>query len=168
MLIKQFEEQGISDYEFWDGIYKYKFPKENINAAHKQIIEYAQLAGWPEVCICEDDVCFFAPGAWNYFIENKPSDYDLYLSSIYVGNIAEDNTVKDFCGFGLYFCHSRFYQTYLETDKHEHIDRALSGKGKYVVSNPFVAEQRDGFSSNTGKDEKYRWLMRGRKLFGCD
>lgn len=165
-LMEELKVQGITDYELWDGIYKHKFPKENINAAHKQIIEYAKLAEWDMVIVAEDDVKFFAPGAWDYFLANIPLDFDLYLSSVYMGDIKEDNTVHNFCGFGLYVCHSRFYDTFLETDPHDHIDRSLSGKGRFVVCNPFVAEQYDGHSSNTGKEEKYGNLMEGKKKFG--
>ena len=164
--MNELETQGITDYEFWDGIYKYDSVKRNINAAHRQIVEYAQLAGWPEVAIAEDDVKFFAPKAWDYFLANKPTDFDIYLSSVYVGDIKEDNTVDDFCGFGLYIVHSRFYQTFLDTDKYEHIDRSLKGKGRFVVCNPFIAEQYDGHSTNTGKWETYGNLMKNRNLFG--
>jgi len=166
LLQQQIEQQGIVNYVFWDGIYKYDSAKENINAAHKQIVEYALVADFESVIIAEDDIRFFAPGAWDYFLANRPDDYDLYLSSIYVGDIKEDNTVDSFCGFGLYMVHSRFYQKFLETDRYEHIDRALAGKGKFVVCDPMVAEQTDGWSSNTGKDEKYRHLLNGRNLFG--
>lgn len=165
-LMQELETQGIADYEFWDGVYKYDSVKQNVNAAHRQIVEYAQLAGWREVAIAEDDVKFFAPGAWRYFLYTKPVDFDLYLSSVYVGDIKKDNTVDDFCGFGLYIVHSRFYQTFLDTDKFDHIDRSLKGKGKFVVCNPFVAEQFDGHSQNTGKCETYGNLMKGRNLFG--
>lgn len=164
--MKEIETQGITDYELWDGVYiPHNKAKENINLAHKQIVEYAKLAKWPEVAIAEDDVRFFAPGAWDYFLEHKPTDYDIYLSSIYMGEIKEDNTTDYFCGFGLYICHSRFYDTFLVTDSEEHIDRSLKGKGRFVVSNPFIAEQWDGWSSNTGKEEKYGHLMNNRNIF---
>lgn len=164
--MKEIETQNITNYTFWDGIYKYDSAKENINAAHKQIVEYAKLAEFDSVIIAEDDVSFFAPGAWKYFLDNRPKDYDLYLSSVYVGDIKEDNTVDSFCGFGLYIVHSMFYDKFLAANPHEHIDRAMKGLGKFVVCSPMVAEQTDGFSSNTGKDEKYRNLLDGRNLFG--
>lgn len=164
-LMKEMETQGITDYELWDGIYKYDSAKKNINAAHRQIVEFAKLSEWECVAIGEDDIRFFAPGAWDYFLKNKPADFDLYLSSIYVGDIKEDNTVDYWCGFGLYICHSRFYDTFLSIDKDNHIDHALKGLGKVVVCNPFIAEQFDGWSSNTGKDETYGNLMNGRNTF---
>lgn len=165
-LMNQLEEQGITDYELWDGVYKFDSAKENINAAHKQIVEYAKVAGWEMVCVAEDDIRFLGLGAWDYFIKNIPNDFDLYLSSIYVGDISHDNTVREFCGFGLYVVHRRFFDTYLSTSPFDHIDRSLSGKGRFVVSDPFIADQYSGFSSNTGKDEVYEHLLNGRNLFG--
>lgn len=164
--MKELEQQKITDYEFWDGIYKYKTAKENINAAHKQIVEYAQLAGWEMVCVGEDDLRFFASGAWDYFIQNIPNDFDVYLSSIYLGDIKEDNTTDYFCGMTLYIVHSRFYDKFLSINPNDHIDREMKGMGKFVVCNPMVCEQYDGHSQNTGKDEKYRNLLEGRNLFG--
>lgn len=165
--MNELETQGINDYEFWPGVYKYDSAKENINAAHKQIVEYAKVAGFESVAIAEDDIKFFAPGAWDYFIKNTPTDYDLYMSSVYVGDIAQDNTVSDFCGFGLYIVHSHFYDKFLSADKYDHIDRAMKGLGRFIVCDPFIAGQWDGFSSNTGKEETYGNLMNGRKIFGC-
>lgn len=164
-LMKELETQGITDFDLWDGIYKYDSAKKNINAAHKQVIEYAKLAKWEMVCVGEEDLKFFAPGAWDFFIKNIPKDFDLYLSSVYVGDIKEDNTTDYFCGFGLYICHSRFYDSFLATDPNEHIDRSMKGKGRFVVSNPFIAEQWDGWSANTGKEETYGRLMQGRNIF---
>jgi len=83
-----------------------------------------------------------------------------------MGQIKDDNTVDSFCGLGLYGVSRSFYDTFLAADPYDHIDRSLSGKGKFVVCNPFVAEQYDGHSSNTGKEEKYQHLMEGKKKFG--
>ncbi len=42
----------------------------------------------------EDDVRFTNPNSFKYFLENKPKDFDIYLSGIYLGEILEDNSVK--------------------------------------------------------------------------
>lgn len=165
-LMKELETQGIINYKFWDGVYdSFKQAKENINAAHKQVIEYAKLAEFDSVIIGEDDLRFFAPGAWDFFLKNRPDDYDIYLASIYLGELREDNTVHSFSGLTLYMVHQRFYDKFLDINPHGHLDRELEGKGKFVVCNPFVVEQYSGFSSNTGKDENYESLMNGRNLF---
>jgi hypothetical protein len=165
--MKELEEQGITNYKLWDGVYhSHKQAKENISEAHKQIVEYAKMAEFGSVIIAEDDIRFFAPGAWKHYLANTPKDYDLYLASVYLGELKEDNTVNSFSGLTLYTVHSRFYDTFLGINPQEHLDRAMEGKGRFVVCNPFVAEQYDGFSSNTGKEEKYGNLMQGRNLFG--
>ncbi len=165
--MEQLAKQRITSFELWDGIFdRDRKAKENISKAHKQIVEYAKVAGWKEVCIGEDDLKFFAEGAWYFFLKNKPDDYDIYLASVYIGQLDEKNEVKDFCGLTLYIVHERFYDKFLSADPYDHLDRALSTmNGKYVVCNPFVAEQYSGFSSNTGKDEIYDNLMNGRNKF---
>lgn len=167
--MSQLCQQNITEYELWDGIFeRSKKAKENINASHKQIVEYADVAGWEEVCIAEDDIKFCDEGAWDFFLKNKPTDFDLYIGGIYVGDIREDNTTDYFSGFHLYIVQKRFYKKFLSVDKTEHIDRALSGLGKFVICQPFAAIQYEGFSANTGKDEVYSQLLQGRKLFKKD
>jgi hypothetical protein len=112
--------------------------------------------------IGEDDLKFSSPGAWKYFLEKKPKDFDIYLGGIFLGQPDENNIVKEFTGMTLYCIHSRFYDTFLNTPEDEHIDRALGNLGKYVVCNPFVVTQWDGWSSNTGKMETYKDLQAGR------
>ena len=166
-LMKEIETQGITNYKFWDGIYEsHRHAKENISLAHKQIVEYAKLAEFESVIIGEDDLMGTHPDSWKYFLQHRPSDFDLYLSSVFVGEIDENNEVKDFCGLTLYIVHSRFYDKFLAADPHDHLDRALSGNGKYIVCQPFTFIQYNGFSSNTGKDETYDNLLQGRNLFG--
>lgn len=167
LLMKELETQGITNYKFWDGVYdSHRHAKENISLAHKQIVEWAKIAEFDSVIIAEDDFKGTHPDSWKYFLEHSPSDYDLYLSSIFVGEIGGDGTVKDFCGMTLYIVHSRFYDQFLAADPHDHIDRALTGKGKFVVCQPFTFIQHNGFSSNTGAYETYDNLLGGRKLFG--
>ncbi len=166
-LLKELKSQNITDYELWDGVFIPSI-KASINAAHKQIVEYAKLAEWEEVCIAEDDLKATHPNSWNYFLQNKPADYDLYLSMIYLGQPDENNIVKDFTGLTLYCIHSRFYDKFLSVDPNEHIDhldRALRGLGKFVVCNPFTFIQYNGRSSNTGKHEEYDSLLIGRNLY---
>lgn len=166
LLMKEFETQDITNYEFWKGIYLPSV-KASINAAHRQIVEYAKLAEFSEVIIGEDDLKFSAPGAWQYFLKNKPRDYDIYLGGIFLGDPDENWIVKKFTGLTLYSVHERFYDTFLSVDPEEHIDVALNGLGRFVVCQPFVVTQHDGFSSNTGKNETYGDLQRSRSFFGC-
>lgn len=163
-LYKELSEQKIEDYEFWDGFY---LPSvvESINAAHKQIVSYAKLAQWPSVTICEDDIKFTDPNSWKYYQSQLPEDYDIFLSMIFMGEIDENNVVKAFTGLTLYTVHERFYDTFLSVPKDQHIDRALAGLGRFVVCDPFVATQYDGWSGNSGRMETYGELTKYRKFY---
>lgn len=163
-LMNEIKMQWITDYEFWDGIYVSSI-KRSINLAHKQIVEYAMIAGWDEVAIAEDDVKFSAPGAWDYFLNHKPDVFDLYLGGIFLGQPDENGLVTDFTGMTCYVVAKRFYETFLSIPEDEHIDRALGGLGRFVVCQPFIATQFDGHSSNTGKNEVYGSLQANRTFF---
>jgi hypothetical protein len=161
--MSELERQGILDYEFWDGVYLPSI-RASINAAHKQIVEFARLAEYPEVCIAEDDIVGTHPNSWNYFLSQKPKEYDMYLSMVYLGDII-DGRVESFTGMTLYSVSRKFYDKFLSVDPNEHIDRALAGLGDYHVCHPFTFIQRNGFSSNTGKMEEYDQLLNGRILY---
>jgi hypothetical protein len=161
----ELENQGIKDWNKWDAIYDVKGAHIGINAAHKQIVRWAKEQGLPEVLIGEDDLKFTDKGAFDYFISNKPLDYDLYLCGIFCGQINDNNLTKEFTGMTLYFVNERFYDTYLSLDPNKHIDAALANNGKYVVSNPFVAVQYNGFSDNTKTYCNFDAILQRRKLF---
>lgn len=164
LLLEQLQTQKNLEYEIWDGVYLQSI-KAGINAAHKQIVEYAKVAEWEMVAIAEDDIIFTNENSYKYFIENIPKDFDIYLSMVYTGDNDENNVVKKFTGLTMYIVHSRFYDTFLSVDSTEHIDVELGGLGKFVVCDKFVAIQRNGFSSNTGKNEVYDSLLNGRNLY---
>ena len=119
--------------------------------AHKQIIQFAKDNHLPEVLILEDDVQFTAPGAFDYFISNKPKDYDLYFGGILFGKLEADGTVRRFAGTHCWMIHSRFYDTVLNTKEGMNIDTALAKAGKYIVCNPMVAKQHDVYSNREKK-----------------
>lgn len=150
---------------FWPAKFNHKVCT-GISRAHKNVVLYAQGRQLPFICIAEDDFYFTAPGAWEYFLNNIPEDFDLYLASIYQGLIEPDGTTKDFCGLTLYIIHEKFYQTFLDVDEGQHIDRALAGKGKYVVCEPFTALQRNGWSDNKQRRVNYDRMLKNRKIFG--
>lgn len=164
MLLEELKRQKIDDYELWNGIYLPSI-KAGINAAHKQIVEYAKLAGWEMVCIAEDDVVGTHENSWDYFLSQIPKSFDLFLSMVYLGQPDGNNRVKEFTGLTLYIVHSRFYETFLNTNPNEHLDRSLDGLGEYIVCSPFTFIQRNGVSANTGKHEEYDSLLANRKLY---
>lgn len=164
-LQKEIEVQGM-DVRYWPAI---KDPLNRtfvaISQAHKQIVHWAMLQGLPEVCIAEDDLCFFAPGAWDYFLSQKPTDYDIYLGGVFHG-LNEDNTTTDWCGNTLYTVNQRFYETFLSVPLLNHLDRALAGKGRYVVCDPMICTQKGGYSFQKKAFDSYERYLQGRRLFG--
>lgn len=164
-LLNELEGQGIKEFELWEGYHDKDSVVKSINLAHKSIVEYAQLAKWDECLIFEDDIRFCGAGAFQYYLNNKPTEFDLYLGGVYIGDPDENHTVNHFTGFHCYIIHSRFYQTFLDTPNDEHIDVALSNLGNFHVSHPFTSIQYNGFSSNTRKDENYDSLLQNRLLY---
>lgn len=165
ILRRELQTQGITDYNIVYG-FTDQDAKRNISKGHRGIVEKAKSEGLPFVIIAEDDIKFTHPTSYQRFLETLPLDCDIYLSSIYSGDIREDNTVEWFCGMTLYAVMEQFYDTFLSVDKDDHIDRSLKGLGKYVVANPFVAIQHPGYSDQRrtvclNDDVK----LKGRKLY---
>lgn len=162
-LIKEMNEQGIDDYEIWPCLL---LPDvvQSINSSHKMLVNYAVDNKLPEICIAEDDVMFTKPGAWDYFLKNKPhpDDYDLYLAATYT----PEDPPKQICGFHLYFVSSRFYEKFLTVPDFEHIDTAINDlKGDYVFCYPFPALQRPGFSANNKMQVNYNKTLREQDIY---
>lgn len=170
LLQKEIEVQGLN-VRFWPAIKDPVMGFRGISRAHKQIIQWAMVNNEPEVLVMEDDCYFFAPGAFAYYLEQKPADYDLYLGQVMSGR-REDGTAPDFRGMTLYFCHSRFYGHFMTLRETNHIDSELSMVGpivaaRYVVCNPMVCSQTGGYSDNKGRHvESYDKYLSGERLFG--
>lgn len=163
--IKEFQKQNIIDYQFWTPI-----PHEtafiSISKSHKMIVQDAKNKGLSMCAVCEDDIEFADEGAWQYFIDNIPNDFDLYLASIYWGEIKPDKTVDDFSAMTLYIIHSRYYDTFLSTPEIGHIDRSQKERGKFVVCDLFTAFQIEGYSDNVKRETNYfQQYLHGRKFF---
>lgn len=117
------------------------------------------------VFIAEDDIKFTARGAFEYFLQNEPQQYDIYLGGIIYGNINADNSVNDFAGAHLYKINKRFYNTFLSLPEEIDIDRTLANKGKFIVCKPFAAIQQNGFSDNQKKYRNYNRYLQNRELY---
>lgn len=166
LLQSEILEHGL-EVKFWPALQEPVMVFAGINRAHKQVIRWAKEIKLPMVCIGEDDLHLTAPGAWKYFLDHIPTDFDIYLSGIYCGIIRKDRTVNDFCGLHLYIVHERFYDAFLGVSVELHLDRGLANKGKYIVCDQFCAIQRDGYSDNKKKYASYGHLLEGHKLC-CD
>src|SRR5688572_23949648 len=78
---KEMNEQGIADYRVWDGVHDSNRIRA-ISRAHKQIVAYAKENSVAEICIMEDDCIFIGKGAFDYYLRNKPTCFDLWLGGI--------------------------------------------------------------------------------------
>lgn len=165
LLKKELLVQKIEKHKIWDGIINPIIPVQGISQAHKQIVRYAQREKLPEILIGEDDLHFTEKGAFRFFINNKPNDYDIYLGGILDGKIKKDSTVDDFSGLTLYFINERFYNIFLSMPENTNLDRALRNKGKFLVCNPFVVVQHNGFSDNVKQFCNYDEFLKDRNLF---
>lgn len=166
LLMEEIERQEVTNYKFWDAVYNRNSIKAGISEAHRQIVAYAKLAEFPDVLIAEDDFVGSHEDSFRFFLHNRPKQYDMYLSSVFLGDLDENNMVKEFTGLTMYFVNQRYYDKFLSVNPNEHIDHELSRIGGiFYVCNPFAFWQRNGWSSNTGKDEDYSQLASGRNFF---
>lgn len=162
-LIDEFITQGITKYKIWPALHE-KTVIKSINLAHKQIIKWAKENSLPTVTIFEDDIKFTGNGAFDYFIQNEPPEYDLYLGGFFLGEI-KDGLLKEFTALHCYTVHQRFYDTFLNTKDDIHLDQALSGLGMFVPCDPMVAIQHNGWSSNSRQHCNFDPIFKNRKLY---
>jgi hypothetical protein len=166
---KEIKEQEIKNVTVWLGVQNRQIPFLAIMQGFKRIVQHAKNENLPYVHIAEDDFCFTDLGAWDYYIANTPKEFDLYLGMIYEAELNENSRItRGFCGLTLFTVHSRFYDTFLSMHELNNADRELgrfAENYKYIVCNPFVCQQLDGFSDNKNKTATYGHLLEGRKLF---
>src|ERR1035437_4748267 len=122
LLQKELQEQNITDIKIWNGIIDSTLILRGISQAHKQIVKDAKEKNLSEVLIGEDDLHFTSKGAFKFFLDNKPKDFDIYLGSVLHGRLKADNTVVDFSGTTLYMVRKRFYDAFLSVPENIHID----------------------------------------------
>jgi len=166
LLQKELEQESITDYKIWNGIVDPSKTARGISRSHKQIVRFALENGLTEVLIGEDDLHFTAPGAFAYFMSQKPTDYDIYLGGPSHGKLDAANKVNDFAGLLLYVIHHRFYETFLSIPENQHIDRGLRYKGEFIVCNPWPVIEHSGYSDNLKEYCDSSIFYGHRKLFG--
>jgi hypothetical protein len=136
----------------------------SISKGHKQIVRYARDNNLTDICIAEDDIQFTSIKGWQYFLDNKPEDFDIYIGGHYSGIHLPDNSVYSFTGLTIYCISSRFYNTFLSTNELRNIDGALAGSGRFVVCNPEIAKQLNGYSFHRKKVINDDSHLEGRKF----
>lgn len=136
----------------------------SINISHKKIVEIAKRCRMPEIMIVEEDVMFTHPDAIDYFLENKPTEFDIYLGGVYgLNQLAQErirfagpgaHEIHNFTGLHCYIIHSRYYDKFLAMPENSHIDDQ-PGMGRFFVCYPFIALQHPGWSSNNRQTVDY-------------
>lgn len=165
VLKRELEIQNITDYRIWDGIIDSQFTCKGISQAHKQIIQFAKQEKLTEILIAEDDIQFTSPSSFAFYFKNKPANYDIYLGGIIWGKMNDDNSVDDFSGTTLYLANQKFYEVLLSLPEDKDYDRALAKKGKFIVCNPMVVVQHNGYSDNQKKYIDFAPYIKRTKLY---
>jgi hypothetical protein len=164
-VIEQMNMEGCQ-YKFWPGIVANP-RKTGINRAHRQIVQWAKDTNQQSVIIAEDDLLWYDKGAWKYYLDKMPEDYDIYLSSYYSGKANENNIIQSFSGLTLYSVHSRYFDKYLAIPEHMHIDTGISLiGGKFVVCDKFVTKQMKSFSEQRGRIADDSGRHKGKPIYG--
>lgn len=161
-LYSELDRHNISA-KFWPCIPDSNDVVRSINLSHKQIVAFAQDHHIPEICIMEEDIMFPASDGWQYFLSNKPQEFDLYLGGAYgLNDVAYARIlnnpgaveVHNFAGLHCYIIHQTYYAKFLSIPDKQHIDNQ-PGLGRFYVCAPFAALQRPGYSYNAKRDVNY-------------
>lgn len=164
-IVQQSKKHGFA-VRFWHGIVGDNdvFRSLNIMRAFKKIVQYAKEERLPTVTIMEDDGVFTSDGAWKYYNDNIPDEYDLYLGGVYQATIKDNRIVNGYSGNTLITVHERFYDFFLSANEDPlstfmgHLDKWLGGhcnEKKYIVCKPFVVKQLGGYSDNQRRRIEY-------------
>jgi hypothetical protein len=162
LLIYELVKQKVLDYKIWQAVVLRESVVKSINASHKMIVRAARDLEWPYVIIAEDDLMFTDEGAWQYYLDNMPMSFDLYLGCTYVKPFSPVKVT----GFHLYTVHENFYARFLSTPDDVHIDTVMDElNGDYRLCYPFPALQRAGFSSNNSGYADYNTVLTKDDLY---
>lgn len=159
-IVKQSKQHKFA-VRFWPGNTDEKvFRAGNISRAFKQIVRFAKENNLPMATIAEDDMVLVSPGAWKYYVDNLPDDFDIYSGGVYSAQIQENRIMNGYSGNTLITVHKRFYDFFLSASEDPqglaggHLDRWLGNfafEKKYIVCIPFVVKQIGGYSDNHRK-----------------
>lgn len=156
-LIGEFEKQNIIDYNFWQAeVYPHSV-LESITASFKKIVRWAKENNLDEVQIAEQDLFFTSPNSYKYFIENKPKEFDVYISGSYLTDNRNEYKsplikVREWVGNHLIIVHSKYYDIFLNIPDNNHVDTIQSGLGDFYVCFPYIGLQRPGRSANNNNE----------------
>ena len=165
----QLDSQNITNYIMWQGEVNRHNRKESICKGFKKIIQWAKDTMQPFVNVAEDDIVFFNPDSYKYYLSQIPDDYDVFWSMYFVGSNDENFRINSVCsGMTLFTVHSRFYDFFLNMDSDIHIDRYLTSLHEQFVFKvcPLIPVTQSGSKSdNNLMTCDYSPFLEGRKIF---
>lgn len=167
-ICKQSKEQKFP-LRFWEGIIDKRGGYAGINLSFKKIVRWAKENNEPMVTIGEDDLCFSAPGAWQYYLDQMPKEFDIYSAGIYSGQIVDGRIMNGWSGNTLVTVHERFYDFFLSITDDDHLDRRLGNhchEKLFLVCEPFVCYQLSGYSDNHHRPTSHEAFLKKVTLFG--
>ena len=167
-IVRQSKSQGFA-VRFWEGVTGNKNTWTNISQAFKKIITFAKESAYDTITIAEDDLVFTAPGAWEYYCNNTPKEFDTYLGGIYSAQIEDGRIMNGYSGHTLITVHEKFYDFILGANEGDHLDRHLGNtafKHQYKVCEPFVVKQIGGYSDNLKRVMSYDEYHKQFNYFG--
>lgn len=165
LFVAELERQKIYDWEIFHCEKNQKrVIVESISESFKSVIREAKEKGEKEIAIFEDDVMFPNQNGWEYFIKNKPLNYDIYIGGTYFD---DDKTnfkppivkVNEYVGNQCIIVSERYYDTWLNSDSSQHCDSVHNGKGDFYLCFPMIALQRPGWSCNSSAVVNYNYLI---------
>lgn len=171
IVVDEMHRQGIEQYKFQSPIICNSIVK-SINISQKAIVQKAKERGDKECCILEDDIWFPADDGWQYFLKNKPEDYDIYIGGSYLQDnrieyISPVTKVSEYVGNHCIIIHEKYYDKFLSVDDNLHIDTAQKGLGDFYLCYPMPALQRAGKSANNGFQEvNYNSVLKEEAIYG--
>lgn len=167
-ICKQSKEHGFA-VKFWEGVVDKRGGFYGINQSFKNIVAWAKEQKLKYVFIGEDDLTFSSPGAWQYFLDNMPEEFDIYSGGIYSGHVENGRILTGYSGNTLIVVHENFYDTFLAIRPDNHLDRELgmmAHKKNFRIVEPFVVYQIQGYSDNHRRETKHESYLEKMKLFG--
>lgn len=152
-LMDEIKRQGITDYKIWEAVIDKRTVVESINASQKQIIRWAKETGQKMVWMAEDDLMFPNEKGAEYFLNNIPRDFDVYLAGSYLIDantqyVSPVTKVKAYVGHHCIIVHEKYYDRFLSVPDDVHIDVAQDGLGDFYLCYPMAALQRPSRSAN--------------------
>lgn len=133
------------------------------------MVRNAMERGDKECCIFEDDIMFPAEDGWEYFLQNKPEDFDIYIGGTYL--LDEPDTwkpplvkVESYVGNHCIIIAEKYYERFLAHPDKDHIDNQRGGD--FYVCFPFAALQRSAWSSNNRATVNYNGLLKDEYVRG--